>query len=295
MGNTQFSKIPESDVVIQFVNRRLYKKGLGSNIFIIGTPGSGKSSQSLRLAEIIKKERDQVNLEDGKRECKIFLVDTLLDLIKAMRESISGDLIIIEEASVLFPSRRAMSKENVAIGRILDTCRKKELTLISNAPVWTSIESSMRVHGNLLIESLGVLKSERVVVSRIFRLQTNVKMGKTYLHTLEREGRDVERIYTRMPSKKLWEDYEKSKDLFLDNLYGKLQTEQEKKIAKENKDISPPRPRMRSLTKRELEVHTLLTSGLNQTEVSTKLGLSNARVSEIVKNIRKKGDFAKEN
>ena len=195
MTKVNFSKLPEADVLLTAIKERS-KKGLNSNIFVIGLSGTGKSSTSIRVAELLEEKRK----EEEETIPQIFIIDSLLELIKSLRKSKEGDIIISEEVSVLFSSRRAMAGDNVSIGKVMDTCRKKQLTIISNAPIWGSIDSHLRGMGHFLIETLRINKTQKVVVSKFHRLQTNPSTGKTYRHTMQRDGRDVSRMFTKMPS-----------------------------------------------------------------------------------------------
>lgn len=268
---------PESDVVVNEVGKRL-RKGLNTNIFIIGLSGTGKSSTSLRLAELIT---DQRKAESGE-EHEIFIIDSLLELLKAIRSSKPGGVIIAEEVSVLFGSRRAMAKENVSIGKVLDTCRKRRLTIISNAPIWKSIDSHMRGMGHLIVETLKINQKEKIVVSKFHRLQTNPGSGKTYKHTMKRAGRDVSRMYTRMPTAEKWAKYEKQKDQFMDELYHRLEREEITKRKKEDKANRVMGDEVKGLTKQEIEVHYLIhKKGKTQREVAKEMGISPSRVSQV--------------
>jgi len=285
---SKYANIPEADVVINYIKSR-FQKGLGTNIFIIGLSGTGKSSSSIRVGELTSLDRKEENL-------RIFITDSILKLIDAVRQSKEGDIIVIEEVSVLFPSRRAMAGDNVAIGQIFDTIRKKRLCLISNAPIWTSIDTHMKAMGHLLIETLKIVKSEGVVVSKFHRLQTNPRSGKVYTHKMQRKGRDITLMITRKPNSDIWNSYEHEKDEFMEELYEKLKYQQVKKKEKYDKERGKAvKPKIRDLTKRELEVHHLYNvKGLNLTEIAKEKGISFQRVSIILKNIEKKSQIPKE-
>ena len=175
MQPEDFSKEKESDLVIRNVNGRR-RTGLNTNIFVVGLSGTGKSSTSIRLAELITESRES--------KPQMFIVDSLLDFLRALKFCNEGDIIIIEEVGVLFPSRRSMASENVSINKIMDTCRKRLLTIISNAPLWKLIDSHMKSMGNILIETLRISKKQGVVISKFFRLQTNPMTGITYTHKM---------------------------------------------------------------------------------------------------------------
>lgn len=283
---TDFSKIPEAQVVVKHILARL-KKGLYSLVLVTGLPGSGKSSTCLRLKELLS-----TNLNKTIDPSKKITIDTLLDLLEALKNSSPGDILVIEELSVLFPSRRSMSADNVAIARVLDTCRKKQVILITNAPLLKSIDSHIRALGNILIETQRVNKIDQVVISKAFRLQTDVRTSKTYTHRFIRNGNEVHLVYTRKPSAEIWRLYESEKDTFIDKLYDKLQEQQEKKEGKEKKTPKPLRP----LTKKELEVYDLyFKQGMTMTDIAAKAGCSIPLISKMVKNIKKKAEFPLEN
>lgn len=285
----EYEDKPECDVLISYINAR-FRKGLGTNIFIIGLSGSGKSSASIRIGELIKESRSEEDL-------KLFIVDSLLELLESIKQSKKGDIIIVEEVSVLFPSRRAMASDNLSIAKIFDTIRKKKILIISNAPLWKSIDSHIKSMGHVLIQSIKVLVTEKVVVSKFYILQTNPLSSKTYTHTFTRKGRDVALLFTREPSKEVWDKYEADKDKFMDKLYEREKAKQIKKLEKEDKALGlvSVMPKLRDLTTRELQVHKLYNvDKLNQREISKKLNVSFQRVSIIIKNIDKKGQIPKE-
>lgn len=280
---SRYDKLPEADVVVNYINSRFKREGKGSNVFIIGLPGTGKSSGCQRLGELIIESRPNENLN-------LFIVDSLIKLIESIRASKHGDVIVIEEVSVLFPSRRAMGSENLAIGKIFDTIRKKKLCLISNCPIWTSIDKHMKCLGDVLIQTLKIVKKYGVVVSKFYRLQTDPATGKTYTHTMTRNGMDVKLMITRMPNLERWSVYETEKDKFIDELHKELLEKELKKKKKKDKENDKVMPKIRDLTKRELEVHTLYNvKGMTQEEVGKKIGISFQRVSQILQNIEKKG------
>jgi len=280
-----FDKIPECDLLIKFVNKRL-KASSGSNLFVIGLPGTGKSSTCQRIAELIQ--------EDRKKTTEIFIVGSLLELLDTIRKAKLGDVIIIEEVSVLFPSRRAMATENVAVGKIFDTIRKKNLCLISNCPIWIHVDSHMRALGDVLIETLKINKKAKVVISKFHRLQTNPSSGKTYKHTFTRNGLDIARLFTRMPNLKQWNEYEEGKEKFMNQLYNQLKFSQEKKENKLNKEMNKGNIQVKPLTVQELRVHELVNvKGYTQQEASVEMGISNPRICVILKNVRKKAEITR--
>lgn len=287
MQQINYANLPEADLVINRIERR-HRQGLGTNLYVIGLSGTGKSSTSQRLGELIQEVREI--------KPEVFLVDSLLDLLKAIRIARIGDVVIIEEVSVLFPSRRSMAGENVAVGKIFDTIRKKQIVIISNAPLWNTIDSHMRAMAHVLIETLKINKTQKIVISKFFELQTNPSSGKTYRHTMKRDGRDVTRMFTKMPNLERWDAYEKEKDVFMDEMYKLLEAKQKKKMDKELVDVIEKRPGVGNLTDKELRVHQLVNvKGMTQGQAAREIGVTQSRIFAMIKNIKKKLGFAKQN
>ncbi len=278
----KYDKMKEADVVVRYIKSR-FVRGKGTNIFIIGLSGTGKSSASQRIGELVIEARPKENL-------KMFIVDSLLKLIEAVKQTKLGDIIVIEEVSVLFPSRRAMGGENVAVGKIFDTIRKKKVCLISNCPLWHSVDKHMRSMGDIMIQTLNINRRKGVVISKFFRLQTHPATSKTYTHTMTRDGFDVALMITRMPNLVRWNEYEADKDKFIEEMYEELKQKQLKKEGKQT-----PQPKIKDLTTQEFEVRIdYFIKKLTQEEIANKKGISQPRVAQIIKNIIKKGGFAKE-
>ena len=285
-----YNTMAESDVIIDYVHTR-HSQGLYTFILTTGLPGTGKSSKDQRLAELIYER-----LGTGKFKADD-IVDSLLDLLRRIRKiKKPGEIIIIEEMSVLFPSRRAMSRDNVDIARVLDTIRKKRVILIANAPLYTSIDSHIRAMANILTETIRINKTQKFVVYKGWKLQTNPGSGKTYKHTFRRGGRDVNRLVTRQPDKDVWTIYEGRKDVFMDKLYARIESdtkEREEKLEK-RKHIGPIRNI--ELTEKEKETYNLFyNKKLNLTQIAEKLGNGVGLISKRLQRVREKVELSKEN
>ena len=171
------------------------------------------------------------------------------------------------------------------------------MILISNAPIWTTIDSHMRAMGHVLIECLKIYKKKGVVVYKQFILQTNANSGETYRHKFQRNKREVHRGYTNMPNMDTWNAYEEQKDKFLEETYTELLEEATNKRDKKRKerDKTASRVAVKPLTEQELKVHSFIVQGMIQTNIAKELGVSDRRISTIVQNIRKKTKITKEN
>lgn len=285
MGNLiDYEKIPESDSVRNYIKDR-YNKGLYTLLLAIGLPGTGKSSACQRLGELICED-----LGNGQKLKSKDIVDSLEKFLeRIINVKGPGEVIIIEEVSVLFPSKRAVSAENVIMGKVLDTCRKKQVILLSNAPVLSSIDSHIRQMAHILIETLRINKKEGVCVYGAWRLQTNPKSGKTYTHRFMRNNFDVDRHYVRQPSPEIWEEYEKDKDKFIADLYKLEVLRAIRKKEEEMKKLGIVKIVVKDkITELEKQVSTLDHQGLSGKEIAEKLKKSPQSVSNALSRYKKK-------
>lgn len=223
-----FDKLEEAEAIVSHVHNR-YRKGLLTVIKVIGLPGMGKSYCCMRLAELISIRIHGENIMKSE-----YIADNLLDIIKILRRTKKrGMPLVVEEISVLFPSRRHMTTENVAAGQIWDTMRKKGMVVIMNCPLAKDVDRKMTALSNIQIETLRINKKKGICVIKPMRLQANPSTSKIYNHRLtDRHGMEVHRSFVRKPSDKLCVEYEKMKDSFLDELYKALQSKQEEKAEK---------------------------------------------------------------
>jgi len=287
MEERDYSKMPEADVVVNYITARYYK-GLYTLVLISGLPGSGKSSSCIRLGELVSEKLLGKNIINADN-----IIDSLLDLVSFTDKANPNEVNIgiIEEISVLFPSRRAMASDNVAIGKILDTCRKKKIILLANAPIWTSVDSHIRVLGNLYIETLKILKEAKVVICKPLRLQANPSNGKIYWHWLRRKGRKVQRIFTRQPNPETWKEYEERKDKFMEELYDELKFKATKKKEALLKEMGKSKKAeiVRPLTPMELKVYDMkFRKDMKIKEIAEEIGCSSPNITQIMNRIKKK-------
>jgi len=277
---------PESDLIVNYIMSR-YNKGLYTLVLTAGLPGTGKSSVGQRLKQLLHEQMGG--------ESKVeHIVDNLLDLVKFVKNASPDkeepDICVVEEISVLFPSRRAMSGDNVDIARILDTCRKKKVILIANAPLWNSVDSHIRAMANVFLQTIRIYRDVEIVYCKCYKLQTNPQSGKTYTHSFKRDNKDVSRCYFRKPNKELWEQYENRKDSFLDMIYSRIEARQVKKMKEDKKLLQHLNPQVvQGLTKRELEVYDkVYNKGMQQKEIAVEWGVDPAIVCRLMKKIKEK-------
>jgi len=277
---------PEADLVVNYICDRK-KKGLYTLVLVSGLPGSGKSSQCCRLAEKVMEKLSGKNSFTAKN-----ITDNFLGFVKFVKDSDPNEpcVQVVEEISVLFPSRRAMSGENVDLAKVLDTCRKKQVIIFANAPIWTSIDSHMRSMANLYLQAIKVYKKAGIVYSKCYKLQTDPRTGKTYTHNFKRNNRDVNRMYTLACNPETWAEYEGKKDSFLDDIYLKAEARAMARVLKDDKLMRKVMPvDVDELTPQEIMVDTLVNvKGTKHAEAAKIIGVGRSRVSQLVSVINKK-------
>jgi len=163
--------------------------------------------------------------------------------------------------------------------------------LVVNAPIWTSIDSHMRVLGNVYVETLRINKEYGVVVCKTLRLQANPSNGKVYWHCFRRDGRKIQRIFFRRPNSKTWEEYEQRKDKFMQELYEELKFKATKKKNALLKEMgkSAKVEVVKPLTPMELKVYDMKARrNMKTKEIAEELGCDSSNISHILSRIKPK-------
>lgn len=276
-------KYPEADLVVNYICERK-RRGLYTLALISGLPGSGKSSQCCRLGEKVTEKLTGENTFTAKN-----ITDSFLGLVKFVKDAKPEEVnvIVLEEISVLFPSRRAMSGENVDLAKVLDTCRKKQVIIFANAPIWISIDSHMRSMANVYLQSIKVYKKAQIVFSKCYKLQTDPRTGKTYTHNFKRDNKDVNKMYTGPCNADTWKEYESRKDSFLDTIYSMAEARAMTRALKDEKMLNRVKQvDDNELTSQELLVDTMVNKkGSRHEDAADVLGVGRSRVTQLVKSI----------
>jgi hypothetical protein len=243
-----------------------------------GLPGTGKSSTDTRLAQLISEKLGGSFSAEN-------IIDNFLDMIKFVKNANPNEvhIAVVEEISVLFPSRRAMSGDNVDVGKLLDTCRKKKVIILANAPLWTSIDSHMKALANIYIETIKIYRMAGIVYSKCYKLQTNPATGKTYTHNFKRKNKDVNRMYTLPPGKEIWDAYENKKDAFLDELYSKAEARALQRKAKDNKLLQ--QKGLHDIKPRDMNIFIRKQKGEKTKDLSKEFGMTERSIQLICKNV----------
>lgn len=298
-----FSKIPEGDAMATYVFNR-WKKGLFPVVKLIGLSGTGKSYASVRMAQKVKQkiieEDNGRNLYDTSAICPDDIVTDLLGLIRAIRFATKkGKIVVIEEVSTLFNTRRAMAGDNVDIGKILDTARKKGMILFANYPINKTADSHFERMCCMEIQTMKLLKKKGICIVKPMILQTNPATAKTYHHYVhDNNGNEIAVSYLKAPEGDVMIEYEKKKDKFMDDLYERLEHRQIKKLEKENKDMGkePVVTQVnKPLTDKELDCYNnVVLNKMKISEYAVKIGVNNSVITRRLQNIKKKAIIPRE-
>jgi len=280
----KYDNVPEAEAIVRYI-LNTWRRGLLVVVKVYGAPGTGKSYLCRRLMELLSMKIYGENVSG--MHC---VKDNLLDVLNFIKEKKPYRFLTIEEVGNIFPSRRAMSVENVTGSKIFDTLRKKGIIVLLNFPINHSIDKHINSLCNLSIETLSLNKKEEVCIVKPMRLQVNYSTGKVYHHKLkDKYGHNVDLSIFRLPNKEDSKEYEGVKENYLDNLYHRESLRVKKKLEREDKQLGIKPKIQRPLTPRELEVYDLrYGQGLKYKDISDKIGISIQRIGIIVKNIEKK-------
>lgn len=288
LKSVEWDKLEEGKTVVSFIKRR-WERGQLVLVKLLGLSGMGKSYASIRLGELLAKQIHGDNYKIERRN----IIKNLLDLIRFIKNvKHIGEIMVIEEMSVLFPSRRAMSGINVDANAIIDTVRKKGIIMLCNYPLNKTVDSHIEAMCCLQIVTMQLNKALGICIAYPLRLQTNPAIPKTYFHKLlDNEGNEIDYVFFKMPSQELIKPYEQEKDKLMDELYETLERKEilrkervEKELGKINRTGG-----LKDLTKRELEVYNyILIQNKTLTEVANLTGITPQSVFGTLKRVKEK-------
>ena len=287
------NKVPEAEAIVNYVTNRI-KKGLGCNILVVAPPGLGKSWSCVRLMELIYERLYEEKISVDRINDHV--VDNAADAFKFAREVNRAEPLTIEEVSVLFGSRRAMSVDNVEFNSLLDTCRKKQIILLMNSQHISFVDKHIRMLSHLLLECLRINKSKGICIVKPLKLQTNQQSGKVYKHRLIHNKREVHRCYLKKPTKELIDKYEEKKSNFMDEHYERMQLRSEDRKRKDDKRIGKPMQGNKKwrveLTDKESDCHVNINlNGMKPKDYAKKRGVTVQNVYIMLKKITNKANL----
>lgn len=157
-----------------------------------------------------------------------------------------GSAIVLDELGVWADNREFMSPLNRILAQTSQTIRHKNYLTIATVPSLNWVDKKIKNLVQIYIEMLGVNPTIKRSIGKIFRVQTNMRLGDIYFHSIkDRRGPIPYKIRTirfSMPPADIIEPYEVKKTAFTTTLYKKgreiaVGEEQRAKPKDSNQDI----------------------------------------------------------
>ena len=276
--------IPEGEILNKYFQNRLMERNQNVILAVTGSTGSGKSYGCMRIAELWYQRRFKTSFPV---ENVCFSITELMKLLNSgnMRK---GELLIMEEGGVLLNSLDFQNKVSKLFSFVLQSFRSMNVALIINLPVLTMLNKSCRLllHGHFITSGIDY-ETKTLKFKPLFH-QLNQSSGTSFWKYIRiNHGgywKKIHRFNYKIPPKELLTAYEIKKASFVSNLTDTFVKELEAQEAKERGKLE-----RKPLTERQLEIFNLLHEGLNQTEITKKLGITSPAISQHVKAIEKKG------
>lgn len=292
----EFNKYyPEGRGIIGSIINR-YRANKPVLVLANGEPGSGKSYGVLRAIELFY---DKTNMNKEIEDWHI--VRSKKELAVAIDKAERGTQLIVEEASVLFNSRRSQSGDNVGFNSILDIFRAKYIGLWLTFPLSNAVDSHARKMASHQIVFDKIYnygdKENGFSLPTIYRLQYNESLDKLYRHypkvlTLFKGRKRIKRI------KQSWFGLPKSagiikryEDLKMDFIRTKLKNEIAKSEEKEAKlkhkmEIkNSKKEKKKDETKKIIKLHK---QGKTYREILQEVDVSIATISKRINEAKEK-------
>lgn len=274
-------------LIVRYAKDRVMNKNKNLFMLFVGATGSGKSYAALRLSELIDKS---FTIDRVCFKAKDFM-NTINQLVVRSEkgEEIKGLVVMWDEFGVEHNAREFMTISNRVINYFFQTSRHLNLIVIVTVPLLSFIDSATRKLSHVIAEMIGIDSHHKTSSVRIKMLQTNVMTGKEYPKYLRyRKNHRMlvsKKIKFKLPSKKLFEAYEKKKKVFTTQLNIEIMNKLLVNEVKEN-PIKPTKP----LTALQERIMQCLKDGMtNQKEIANLLDKSAPQISINIKYLRNKG------
>jgi hypothetical protein len=211
----EHGKIPEGKITNSIFYRTMIMENKNVIMCTIGRTGSGKTYSNLRMLELwyqfcFKKPFP--------REHICFTVRQVLELLQSDKLQ-PGDVILWEESGKSMGSLDFQSKIAKVFNAVLQTYRKRRVSLLTNLPYLSMLNRSTRMMINLVLNTVDIDKQNKEVIIKPLWLQWNQFTGKCYKRKPRtmRNGMSepVDFIRFGMPSPELLHTYEILKDNFV--------------------------------------------------------------------------------
>lgn len=169
-------------------------------VIVYGREGVGKSSLAILLAHVImQRQGRQFNIQRN-------IHFTVQSFHKAVFTSKPGDVQIIDEAILFAFSRKALSKENTELVKILATCRSQCNIILFCIPNFHTVDKYLREHR--IVCGLEVTRRGNFT---IWPKKAMVKMANKKPHGMKNIIRDYFPSVQNALNTSVWDHYESHK------------------------------------------------------------------------------------
>jgi len=195
---------------------------------IVGKPGRGKSWLSIAMAEML--DRTKLSGTRFKQEHITFGEKEFSEVIRKKHKP--GTFIIVDDAGISLYSREALKKEVIALSKIFQTVRYKNLGIILTLPSWAMLDKNIRRLTDAYIEVLDPDLSSKESIYKFQWVEAS-PLGDTIYRKYPKETKititmnDIEykkkyrKVEFRLPraSYLLLQRYEQRKEDYMGKLY----------------------------------------------------------------------------
>jgi len=201
-------------VFIDYVRTRLLKLNKNYIAFVTGPTGSGKSLASLRIGELADHEFNINHV--------VFSSQEFLKLLNKPGELKPGNIVVYDEAGVGMSNREWHQKENIAMGKVGQTFRHRNIGLIMTVPTTDFVDIQLRILAHSLFITDYIDYPNKTCFLKHYKIQYNPRTGDTYKKKPKFRSNGeiviIPKIGLRLPKKKLLNAYLKKKDGFTSQL-----------------------------------------------------------------------------
>jgi len=204
----------EDSTIIKNISSEI-NKGIGQNLMITGSMGSGKSWASLKFAEEI------VARTGGKFSPEYVVSDlhSFMTLYNDKEKCPPGSVIIFEEVGVNVNSKKSMTKLNLIFNDVFQTSRYKRLLLILNAPSVSFLDKTPRSLLHWWLQTDKLNKKGGICEVKPHLVQLDQISGELlFPYPRFNDGQRITRLKISVPSRELTTAYEAKAKAYKDKL-----------------------------------------------------------------------------
>lgn len=230
----EIARHPDADIWVDSWKKMHTPPAQMFSALIVGPRGSGKSYTAIKMAEFLDRTHASGSRFDISR-----ITFGAGEFSRVVGQKLPmGSFIIMDESGVTASSREAMTKVVRKINEIIQTMRKKRCGVIMCVPIRRILDKNMRLLVDCVIEmqDIDVRTKETVFKFKWNTLSEHVEEGIQRFHVRSqqeihpwgiklRKASKIKRLRLGMPSKELVDAYETKKDVYLDDLYKKINAE----------------------------------------------------------------------